>query len=424
MSNIKAQKSPILMMLLLVLAGESIFMLPFVLARIFRPTFLEVFDLNNFQLGALFSIYGIVTLLSYLLGGTLADKFKPRKLMAIALLLTSFGGVIMATYPSYAIMKLLFGYWGFTTIFLFWGAMIKATRIWGGQKQQGIAFGLLEGGRGLVAASMGTVGVLVFSFFIEVDITKITNEERKLAFRYVILITSLVVAIIGLLVLLFMKSQNDDDPVLVKKRHPKQTMENIKTVLKIPAVWLLMVIILCAYVGYKLTDVFSLYAKEVMLYNEIEAAQVGTFLLYIRPVVCVGIGLFADKSRASIWILVGFFIMFIGAILFASGIISPQTNLLFMLSLIITATGVYGVRTLYFAAMPEGKIPLAVTGTAIGIISVVGYTPDIFVGPIMGYLLDNSPDETGHQHVFMMLAIFAVIGLIASWKFYKITTKK
>ena len=67
---------------------------------------------------------------------------------------------------------------------------------------------------------------------------------------------------------------------------------------------------------------------------------------------------------------------------------------------------------------------MAVTGTAIGVISLVGYTPDIFVGPAMGYLLDNSPGETGHQHVFIMLSIFAVIGLIASIVFYKITTTK
>ncbi|MBA22367.1 MAG: MFS transporter, partial [Flavobacteriales bacterium] len=43
--------------LLLILAGESIFILPFVLARIFRPTFLDVFELTNLQLGSCFSIY-------------------------------------------------------------------------------------------------------------------------------------------------------------------------------------------------------------------------------------------------------------------------------------------------------------------------------------------------------------------------------
>ena len=116
--------------------------------------------------------------------------------------------------------------------------------------------------------------------------------------------------------------------------------------------------------------------------------------------------------------------MLIGAGLYASGIISPETSGLFFLSLIITAAGVYAFRTLYFAAMQEGLIPLAVTGTAVGLISLVGYTPDIFAGPAMGFLLDKSPGEVGHQHVFAMLAVFATIGLIASIRFYYIAAKK
>ena len=151
--------------LLLILAGESIFILPFVLARIFRPTFLDVFELTNLQLGSCFSIYGIVALLSYVYGGTLADKFAPRKLISISLILTAFGGFLMATFPSNLMLKIIYGYWGFTTVFLFWGAMIKGTRVWGGIMQQGKAFGLLEGGRGFVAASIGARNYLICNCF-------------------------------------------------------------------------------------------------------------------------------------------------------------------------------------------------------------------------------------------------------------------
>jgi len=411
------------MILLLILAGESIFILPFVLARIFRPTVLDVFQLTNLQLGTCGSIYGIVAFVSYLWGGTLADKFKPRKLIALALFLTALGGLVMATYPSYNMMKILFGYWGFTTIFLFWGAMIKATRVWGGTSKQGRAFGFLEGGRGLVAAGMGSIGVFIFSLFITVDLNAITLVEQQEAFRYVILFTSLMVTVVALLVLFFMRTkQSSDAPKEVKVQ--KTTLANYREVIKIPSVWLLMVIILCAYVGYKLTDIYSLYANQVMLYDEIKSAQVGTFLLYIRPVVCVSIGLLADRTRTSLWMIIGFLIMMLGAVFFATGIIDAQMHSLFFLSLIVTATGVYAIRTLYFASMQEGHIPLAVTGTAVGVISIVGFTPDIFVGPIMGYLLDNSPGETGHQHVFIMLSIFAAIGLIASLVFYRINAKK
>ena len=51
-------------------------------------------------------------------------------------------------------MSVLYAYWGVTTILLFWAAMIRATREWGGASQQGRAFGILDGGRGAVAAGI------------------------------------------------------------------------------------------------------------------------------------------------------------------------------------------------------------------------------------------------------------------------------
>ena len=97
---------------------------------------------------------------------------------------------------------------------------------------------------------------------------------------------------------------------------------------------------------------------------------------------------------------------------------------LFFLSLIITTTGTYSLRTLYFAVLQEGNIPLAITGTAVGIISVVGYTPDIFIGPIMGYLLDSSPGILGYQQVYIMLTLFSLLGLFATIQFSKSTINK
>jgi hypothetical protein len=67
--------------------------------------------------------------------------------------------------------------------------------------------------------------------------------------------------------------------------------------------------------------------------------------------------------------------------------------------------------------MQEGRIPLMMTGTAVGVISVVGYTPDIFASPVIGYLLDTYPGIIGHQYVFLMLVLFSITGLLASIKF-------
>ena len=68
------EKTPWYYLALLILAGEAVFILPFVLPRIFRPTLLDVFQIDNFQWGLATSPYGIIAVVSYVLGGPLADK--------------------------------------------------------------------------------------------------------------------------------------------------------------------------------------------------------------------------------------------------------------------------------------------------------------------------------------------------------------
>jgi MFS family permease len=422
MASSTTRKQPLYILLLLILAGEAIFILPFVLARVFRPTVLEVFQLTNLELGLCFSVYGIVALVSYLFGGPLADRFHPRILMAIALVLTALGGFYYARFPNYTQLQLLYGYWGFTTIFLFWAAMIKATRMWGGSDKQGKAFGFLDGGRGLVAASFGLLGVFVFSYFLPSDNAFASLAQRKAAFEEVIVSCSIIILFIALLVLLFLKPQSAEKERSISNQW-NVLLKNFKTVSAIPSVWLLMIIILCGYTGYKTTDVFSLYAREVMMFNEVDAAKVGTFLLYIRPITGVLVGFLADRTRGTLLLIVGFAIMLLGSLIFASGILGPNLVFPFLGSILLTALGVYAARVLYFAVLREANIPLAATGTAVGLISLVGYTPDIFAGPAIGFLLDNSPGEIGHQHTFLMLAGFSVVGLWASVALYRLARR-
>ena len=424
----KINLKSIFTIILLILAGEAVFILPFVLQRIFRPTFLETLAINNTEIGSCFSVYGIVALFSYLFGGPLADKFRPHILMSVALVLTACGGFYLASYPSIINLHILYGFWGFTTIFLFWAAMIKATRIWGGENNQGLAFGFLDGGRGLVAALFGSAGVLVFSIFLEKEVAFTSLNERQEAFKQVIIYASIAIAFIGILVFFFLRNLSEKAKLseLKQNEEPKKNLnlDDIKTVLKFRSVWLLMIIILCAYFGYKMTDVFTLYANKVMVFDEVESAEIGTYLLYLRPLIGVTIGLLADRTRASLWLIVGFLLMLITSIIFALGWINSSTTIFFAFSIGIMALGVYSARTLYFAVLEEAKIPLAVTGTAIGLISVIGYTPDIFAGPLMGYFLDANPGAVGLQHTFGLMTGFSIIGFIAAIFLWKNNLKK
>ncbi|MHA7830764.1 MAG: MFS transporter [Flagellimonas sp.] len=412
----KETKPSWLYLLLLILSGEAIFILPFVLPRVFRPTVLDVLELDNVQLGLCFSVYGLVAMVSYVFGGPLADKYQPRKLIAVALWMTALGGFVFAQYPAFWILQILYGWWGFTTIFLFWAPMIKATRIWGGSKSQGKAFGFLDGGRGLTGALFGLMGVVVFSFFLVESADIATLQDRREAFTYVLYAASIIIILVGILVWFFMKTEANEEEVILERI----SWQEIKLVLKLPSVWLLMVIILCGYVGYKITDIISQYAEEVMLYNQVESAKVGTLLQFLRPVAGIVFGLIADRLKITWLLVVSFVLTLIGGLLFASGVIAPTTTLMFFTSVVVIAAGVYATRALYFGVMQVGKIPLALTGTAVGLISLIGYTPDVFAGPAYGMLLDAHPgEEIGHQNVFWMLSAFALIGGVAALIYHK-----
>ena len=97
------------------------------------------------------------------------------------------------------------------------------------------------------------------------------------------------------------------------------------------------------------------------------------------------------------------------------GLLAPSPTLIFIIlgNIVVSYFGVYALRGVYFALLEETRVPSKRTGAAVGLISVIGYTPDIFFGAITGRLLDRSPGVTGHQHYFILLTCIAAAGMIA-----------
>ncbi|MEX2460829.1 MAG: hypothetical protein WD469_05940 [Paenibacillaceae bacterium] len=55
-----------------------------------------------------------------------------------------------------------------------------------------------------------------------------------------------------------------------------------------------------------------------------------------------------------------------------------------------------------WATAEESNIPTHVAGTAIGIASIIGYIPDIFMHTLFGKWLDQY-DNTGYRNIFLFL---------------------
>ena len=199
------------------------------------------------------------------------------------------------------------------------------------------------------------------------------------------------------------------------------TLTGLKTVLRMPAVWLQAVIVVCAYVGYKATDDFSLYASDAFGYDDVAAAQLGTLSFWVRPAAAVAAGFLGDRIEPSRAVVLSFAVLTLGCLIIASGALPTGVHWMLAGTVVGASTGIYALRGIYFALFGEARVPLGVTGSAVGVVSVIGYTPDVFMGPIMGHLIDRSPGAAGHQHVFMLVAVFGLIGLLATMLFQRST---
>ena len=237
-----------LTLLTLILAGEAVFIPPFHPGRYFKSSLLSTFGIDEFQLGQLGAIYGVVAMACYFLGGPLADRLSPRKLIAASLLATGLGGLYMSTIPSFAGLYVLFGFWGASTILAFWAPLIRATREWGGQQQQGRAFGMLEGGRGLAAAVLAAIAAYAFGIMVAgnalADPARETSAMRALLSSYAGCCFFAAVC-----VWFFVpdprpvRSQAVND----QKKDPVGVLRRLMLVVRSPTVWLQAVVIVAAY---------------------------------------------------------------------------------------------------------------------------------------------------------------------------------
>lgn len=402
-------RSRFLFMVALVLAGEMIFSLPYHLLRYFRPTVLGVFELSNADLGDVFAPYGVTAMLAYFPGGVLADRFSTRKLMTASLLMTAAGGFYMMTLPGMLGMSILFAVWGITTILTFWCALIRATRSWGGRFAQGRGFGLLDAGRGLAGASFASVGVLVFSVVIGPEPSIATPTERAAALQTVILYYTLATLAAAIAVWWWIP-----DAVRRERVRASSVWSDVRAVLGTRSVWLQAVIVVCAYSGYKALDNYSLYAYDVLGMNETEAAAFTATFVYSRPFAAILAGLAGDRFGVARMTTVVFGFLAASWALLSTPQANPDLLMMVYVNLLISIFGVYALRGLYFALLEQTRVPLPLTGAAVGLISVVGYSPDIFFSPIAGRLLDATPGLGGHQNCFAMMACIAAVGLMVA----------
>lgn len=400
-----------LIMTCLCLSGGIIYLLPF-LREVYYIPLQKVLHLSNTQLGVLMSVFGTVAMISYFPGGWLADRVSPRKLLTLSMVATGTAGLYFATFPSYPLSIAIHAFWGLSCTLTFWAALIKATRNWAPRSQQGRAFGILESGRGVAEVASSTALLAVFAKL----------GSGNLALSWVIILFSVLNILIGIMTWFTLYDSPSDHSQ--KEKKGEIGLKEVIKVLKMPVVWLISIVILAAYSAYWGSYYFTPFATEVFLMSVVFGGALGVGKMWIKPLSALGAGFLADKigpSKTVAWSFVILIFSF-GVFVFAPG--NPKLVLVLIVNTAIAAAAIFALRGVYFALLEEGGVPLAVTGTATGALSVIGYTPDVFMPMVGGVLLDRYPGALGYRYFFIFIAGLCLLGLMAAFLILKRFVKK
>lgn len=83
----------------------------------------------------------------------------------------------------------------------------------------------------------------------------------------------------------------------------------------------------------------------------------------------------------------------------------------------------YASRGLYWACPGEARTPSYIMGTTVGICSVIGFLPDVFVYPIIGHWQDTLPAAEAYRNMWLMgMAALAMVIVFTFLLFQKIRT--
>jgi MFS family permease len=410
-------------LLLLVVAAGAIYPILY-LRQVYQTTMLEFFHIDNSQLGYLYSMLGAVFLFSYLPSGWLADRVAPRFLICFSLIATGALGLVYSTAPGFSVLLAVFCCWGLTTGLTFWASILKRVKMIASADEQGRFFGLLDGGRGLIEALLATVALVIFA-----TATNRYSLSTNIGFRYVIYLYSFVCIALGILMSLVKDPQVDTAAARAAQRE-NDLWRDLLTLLRIPQLWLMAAVVFCGYQIFWATYSFSAYLQEGDLKMSVVMAGVLTTLkLWMRPIGGIGGGYLGDRFSTLNVLISALFLAALGLagliVLPSLGHVNPHA-VMAVIGVVVLLIGIltYAIRGLYWTLLDSCGIPLRITGLAIGLVSLIGYSPDVFLPLVNGWITERFPGLPGYQFYFSYIAVVAVIGGLAAIALKRMTARK
>lgn len=408
-----------LTLIILGLAGGSIYIFPY-LKYVFYDSLIHVLHISNAQSGLLLTMYAIGCVILYIPGGILADKVNPKKALILSLLgetilTVLFGVLIMAHLSPDTTYKCALVIWLLLAIcsgFVFWTAILKAIRMIGTDAEQGRMYGIYYAANGTTAAIVAAINLWAYNAF-----GGDTNEQMGFfaAVMSMAVFTLLAAVLLGIL----MEGSTDKD--ISTAEEDKFHFSDVGAVLKNPSIWLVSIMFFCIYGVYSCASYFTPYLTDIVGLSNTVAGICSILRTYVVMLIAAPLGgILADKVFKSTlnWFRFGGALLAVSILLVILVGTGAPSILIAILTLIpgLFSMSLYGVM---FSTMHEINIPVKVAGTAIGIASIVGYLPDMFLSTAFGTILDHNSGASGYFQIFTILTIFCVIVVLISMYLYR-----
>ena len=378
-----------LQLAVLVLAGGAIYPLLY-LRQNFEVSMLEAFQITNTELGQCYSMLGILFFLTYLPSGWFADRFKPRNLLTFSLAATGLLGIWYWTLPEFWALQIIFAGWGITTGLTFWAALIKETNLLAHHSEQGRFFGILEGGRGVVEATLASIAVATFAWLISTADASTPDALQQVILMYVVVL--LVMAPVMFFMLNDSHSSDEtktSSQAINGPRH-SDTFREALTLFKTQEIWLAATCVMCGYALFYATYSFAGFLQTELSLSAVAVGWITVGRLWMRPIGAIAAGFLADRFEIERTLGV---ILAVASLGLASMIFLPAESGVALALAVVLLVGAltFAVRGIYWSTLDDCNVPLETRGLAIGIISLIGYSPEIYVPLINGYLVEMYP---------------------------------
>jgi len=200
-------------------------------------------------------------------------------------------------------------------------------------------------------------------------------------------------------------------------------------VLRSPAIWLQAMVIVAAYSTFKMFDFYGLYSEDAYGLTRTESATLVAYLSFLRVAGALAAGWVADRFLGvspSVGLCFGLL-----AAAYAVFLLVPPTGELVWLmvaNMVVSAVAFFGLRGIYFALLEESGIPRGLTGTAVGVICFVGFTPEIFMPLVTGWLIRQARAAgdvlVGYERIYWMLLGLSLLGMLAAFALRRLGSRR